>query len=245
MTDKDFQIIDAYLQGDLSEEDRQGVEERAVSSAAFGEALRERRRFAAHLAAKSHEEALRPTLSVLGEQFFPDQQGAVVRPLRPWWRRPAVYGSAAAILLVFALALSFLFPSGNTYAEFAQHDPLSITERGTALADAAAAETAFNAGDYLRAIPLLERYLADQAEDERARLALGIAYLESNEDEKAVNIFTEIAASEGALAAYGNWYLALAAVKRGDSAAALIFLDKIPSTDTYLTEKANRLRASL
>jgi predicted Zn-dependent protease len=245
MTDKDFQIIDAYLQGDLNAEERRAVEERAEASPEFADAFRERKQLAGHLAAEGKAAELRPTLEALGEQFFPEQYKATVKPLRPWWQRPSVYGSAAAVLLIFALALTFLFPNQDIYADFAQHDSLTLTERGSSATEAAAAETAFNAGDYSKAIPLLERYLSGQADDDRARLALGIALLESNQDEKAVNIFTDIAGRGGALAAYGNWYLALAAVKRSDSAAALIFLDKIPSTDAYLTEKANRLRASL
>ena len=44
---------------------------------------------------------------------------------------------------------------------------------------------------------------------------------------------------------YGNWYLALAAVKRGDNDSAIRYLDLIPATDPYLTTKAQELRATL
>lgn len=245
MTDKDFQQIDAYLQGELSEEERLAVEVRAQSSREFREALRERQRFTTHLRAEAAAEELRPGLEAMGEKYFPQQQKSVVKSLRPWWARASVYGSAAAVLLLVALALTFLFPRQDLYSSFAQHDPLSLTERGGTAADAAAAETAFNAGEFGRSIPLLERYLEGQSDDERAKLALGIALLESNQDEKAIALFNEIAERESSLAPYGNWYLALAAVKRGDTAEARIFLDKIPSSDTYLMEKVARLKASL
>jgi len=143
------------------------------------------------------------------------------------------------------LAVPFLFPSASTYEQFAQHEPLALTERSSGPDRAAAAEQAYNEGNFTAAIPLLKEYLDAQADDEQARLALGISLLETDRDEEAIAIFRRIAEGQSALAPYGNWYLALAAVKRGDNAAVRRFLDLIPAEDAYLTKKADELRAAL
>jgi len=82
-------------------------------------------------------------------------------------------------------------------------------------------------------------------DDQRAKLALGISLLEENQDTQAIKIFTEIANGGSSLAPYGNWYLALAAVKRGETQAALNYLDLIPTDDAYLAEKVAKLKATL
>ncbi|MEO0734133.1 MAG: hypothetical protein AAFZ52_14955, partial [Bacteroidota bacterium] len=121
---------------------------------------------------------------------------------------------------------------------------LTLTERGAADQLAARAEAAYNTADYPLAEGLLRQYL-QEAENERAKLALGVSLLETNRDSAAIEVFTEIAESGSTLAPYGNWYLALAAVKRGDNATALEYLDLIPTTDAYLRERVTQLRATL
>ena len=163
-----------------------------------------------------------------------------MRPLARW------YGLVAAAVIALAVLLGgpWLFPGEGSYEQFAQHDPLSLTERGAAPELATKAAAAFNGEQYLEAIPLLREYLTGQPDDERAQLALGIALLETDKDEEAIVIFTRIAEGSSSLAPYGNWYLALSAVKRGDNGSAVKYLDLIPATDAYLTAKANELRAT-
>lgn len=244
MEEKDYILIERYLQGATSPEETSAVEQRSASDTDFAAAIEGRRQLNNHLRAVANEDKLVPTLERLGEQYFPERE-AVVRPMgnnRRW-----LYGLLAAA--VIALAVLFAGPwfatSGGGYEQFAQHQPLSITERGDGQEAAAAAEAAYNDGRYSTAVPLLEAYLKQQNDDERARLALGVSLLETNRDEEAVEIFERIAEGKTSLAPYANWYLALAAVKRGDEAEARRYLGLIPSTDTFLTAKADELRATL
>ncbi len=245
MSEKDYIIIESYLEGTLAPAAAAAVEDRAASDPLFAQALAARRRLYEHLRAVATEEDFIQQLKPLNATFFQDTTGeGVVKPMRSgrrWW-----IGLVAAAVLALALLLGgrLFAPTGSVYEQFAQHQPLSLTERGLDNA-ALAAETAFNAGRYAEAIDRLQGYLEVQEEDQRAQLALGIALLERHRDAEAVAIFTDIAQSKTALAPYGNWYLALAAVKRGDNEEALRLLELIPPEDAYLAARVRKLKATL
>ena len=246
MKEQDYITIEAFLEGTLPAEDASTVEVRAAQDPQFADALANRRQLYEHLRAKASEVSLRTTLGQLGGRHFVRQgQQAVVKPIR-WSNRRWVVGLVAAA--VIALAMIFggrLFtPPGSAYEQFAQHQDLSLTERGTDTG-ASAAEAAFNEGRYGEAIERLRAYLAVQADDERARLALGVSLLEQNQDSLAIVVFEKIAGGGSTLVPYGNWYLALAAVKRGDTESVLSFLSLIPESDTYLANRVRKLKATL
>ncbi len=247
MNEKDYITIEAYLSEELSATERTAFEARLATTPELAAALADRRRLHEHLRAEAAEKELRDSLSKLNDRFFPSQKkDAVVRRLGQTRRRLFTgLAAAAAIALLLIIGGRFLLPgTGSTYEQFAQHQPLSLTERGTAT-NAGAAEAAFNDERYGEAANLLAVYLQQQADDQRAKLALGISLLEENQDTQAIKIFTEIANGGSSLAPYGNWYLALAAVKRGETQAALNYLDLIPTDDAYLAEKVAKLKATL
>ncbi|MBC6992576.1 tetratricopeptide repeat protein [Neolewinella lacunae] len=242
--EENYLRIEAYLQGELDATERAAVEALAERDADFARALAERRALASHLRAEAGADALRFTLADLGAKYFPSEAktARLPRPRRQWLALAAV----AVVVLVLTLGGIAWWPAGAAnYADFARHEPLALVERGAADQLPSRAEAAYNAGEFEQAIPLLESYLEEHPADERARLALGVSLLERNRDQEAVDIFTAIAAGKSSLAAYGNWYLALAAVKRGESAAAEAFLRRIPTSESYLKAQVERLRAAL
>ncbi|MFK8163073.1 MAG: hypothetical protein AB8H12_11475 [Lewinella sp.] len=246
MNEQDYITIEAFLEGTLSEEETRTVEVRVGQDSEFASALANRRRLYEHLRTKAAEPSLRATLDQLGDQHYaPKAQQAVVKRMGQRKRRWLLGLVAAAVIALMMIFGGRLFmPSGNTYEQFAHHQELSLTERGIDTG-VSMAESAFNEGRYGEAIGPLRDYLAVQADDERARLALGISLLEDNQDSLAIVIFEKIAAGKSTLASYGNWYLALAAVKRGNTEAAFSFLSLIPESDSYLTNRARKLKATL
>jgi hypothetical protein len=258
MKDKDYLNIEAYLQGELPAVEAADVETRAAAEPAFFAALEGRRLLNDHLRAEAREPALRETLSQLTAKHFlneatstevPREKGhqAKVKQLNPRsksltrWVTGVVAAAAVALLLIFGGRAVFN-DQASTYEQFAQHQPLSITERGEGDNGITDAEAAFNDGRYEEVIGPLVAYTTLNKDDARARLALGISYLETGDNAEAVRVLTEVAENGGSVAPYGNWYLALAAVHRNDNSAALRYLDRIPAGDSFLEERIVELR---
>jgi len=150
------------------------------------------------------------------EQGKKGGQTAKIRTLN-WKRWLPATGIAAAVALVLLIWNPF---STDPYQQFALHAPLYLTEKGDAAAEAAtAAQQAFNAGDYAEAHSQLILYLQQNPDDNEARLAFGIAALETDRDAEARAIFIELANGTTAFKDDGQFYLALAYFKAGDTRA--------------------------
>lgn len=259
MKEQDYLDMEAYLQGELTAAKAAALEARAATEEAFATELAERRRFNDHLRADAAEPNLLPTLAALGAKYFPASAvvnlpeatptEAVVRPLKP---KPGSrswlvgLGVAAAIALAFVLGGDLLFPPAtDVYEQFAQHQPLSLTERGEGDNGLTDVELAYNEGRYEEAITGLTDYLERAPNDNRARLALGISLLEEYRTDEAVSLLSDLAEQGSSLAPYANWYLALAAIRTGDKAEALRRLSLIPTGDAYLAGRVTDLREVL
>lgn len=271
MKEQDYLDIEAYLQGELSADEAVAVEARAAAEPAFASALAERQLLNGHLRADAAEPALRENLAKLTKQHFPDSSAsgttaaspitgalqatsrnpsgakeATVTPLLPRKNRILLISLAAAIIFMLVFGGRVFFKDqGSTYEQFAQHQPLSLTERGEGDKGITSAEAAFNEGRFGEAIAALTEYVALNEDDARAQLALGVSYLETGKNADAVRVLTEVAENGGSVAPYGNWYLALAAVHRDDNPAALRYLELIPSGDGYLDDRVKELREVL
>lgn len=247
MKDKDYLNIEAYLQGELPPVEAADLEARAAAEPAFSAALAERRLLNNHLRADAAEPELRETLSQLNVKYFEEKDHqAKVKQLQPRktltrWIAGLAAVAAVALLLIFGGRV-FFNDEGSTYEQFAQHQSLSLTERGNGDYGITAAEAAFNDGRYEEAIAPLTAYISLNQDDARARLALGISHLEAGNNAEAVRILTEVAENGGSVAPYGNWYLALAAMHRDDFSAASRYLDLIPAGDSFLEERIVELR---
>ena len=257
MEDNEYDIINDYLEGQLGAEEAAAVVLRAERDPVFAEELAARRELYEHLRAEVAADNLRVALAPLGERYFVPEQvapqrpkTATVRQLRPANNRgryliAAAVAAAIALLVFFAPAWFGGPAGGDTYARFAQHQPLSLTERGDGDQGISAAEAAYNDGRYEEARRLLEPYVEANPADQRAELALGVSLLEAGEDAGAKKIFEKLADGQGAVAPYANWYLALAAVRAEDKVAALRYLDRIPTDDAYLRQRVADLREVL
>jgi hypothetical protein len=254
MKEQDYLDIEAYLQGELPPVKATALEARAAESETFAAELAQRRMFNDHLRADATETELRATLVSLGANYFPPVTAtkpaerpvkAVVRPMkkkrtgRNWF---VGLGIAAAITLAMVLGGDFLLPATDGYEQFAQHQSLSLTERGDGDEGVSAVELAYNEGRYDEAIIGLTDYLKRTPTDNRARLALGISLLEASRNDEAVSLLRDLAAKGSSLAPYANWYLALAAVRGDDKAEALRQLNLIPANDAYLAGRVADLR---
>ena len=237
MKEEDDIRISRYLADDLDETKKTTFEARIAADPELATELELRRQEMTFLRTQATLPDLESRMEELSSQHFkaaedsaspqvpgevPDEQGATVRRLG--WKRwaPAV-GIAAAVAVVLLLWNPFSSPDG--YEQFAQYDPVYLTEKSSdAIAAAAPAEAAFNEGHYTEAYDQLTTYLAQRPEDTEARLALGISALETGRDDEAQTIFTDIASGSSALNDDAQFYLALAYFKAKDPRAKATLL---------------------
>lgn len=248
-------LLSRFLAGELPERELREMEQRLNADPEFAEALRGRRQEDTFLRTEADLPDLRAKMKELAEEHFtvsaqtiteqPENESeneldkgrsggapeAKVRKLS-WWRY-AAGGSVAAIMLL-AIYWFEPFTAGDPYQQYAQYEPLSLTEKSATLAPTAApAEAAFNRANYEEAFQLLTSYLKDQPEDNQARLALGIAALETGREQIAQDIFTTLAGGRTSYQDDGQFYLGYALLRSGDPGARAALEKVSPNNPDY------------
>jgi hypothetical protein len=245
--EEDGILLERYLDGDMDASEREAFERRIEDETDLAAALEERRLLHHFLSIKTERDALKAQLPKLSEEFFKDKPQAVVRPLGGRRLLLRVAAAAALIALLLLLWQPWQVASPERLAErFIAPAPLEIgTERGSDDASFAEAETLYNTKQYAQAIPQLEAYLASETGrlDNNARLALGIAHLQTGQYETADGIFHQLAQSSWNRKEEGYWWLALSALKRADVAAAKGYLSNIKGGP--LQDKASQLMGKM
>ncbi len=226
--------IDRYLSGQMSPEERRAFEAELAADESLAQELEAQREMWRFLQRRHEREARRKQLQAIGEEFF--QQPARVVPMRTRVLRWAAVAAAVAVLLV-----GYWLMRPSLYEQFAQHPPLALVEKsGAATDDLAAAERAFNGGDYAKAAPILERWLQRHPDDDLVRIYLGIARMEMNQLEEARNLFQNLRTNDPALRDFAQWNLALSYLKEGDTEACRQALHNLSDGSAY-AEQARRL----
>jgi hypothetical protein len=238
----DYKLIEDYIAGTLSEDQRAEFEERLNEDAAFAEAFQVQKSMNAFLVKENTKAQLLQQLNGLGEKHFDTPQQAKVVSFS---RRKVFAGLAIAAsiaLLVFALNGLFEKPLYNQYA---MHQTINLVEKGDSDPIAVTAQTEFNNKDYSNAYQSLTTYLLESPEDTKAILAKGICALELDKTAEAIDIFTQIHTGNTALKNNGTWYLALSYLKQNDLEKTAAYLKMIPESDQFLTTKAKALLGKL
>lgn len=247
MREEDDMLISRYLAGELTMEEFQAFEDRLPRDPTLKAALRDRRQEMTFLRSEAQRPDLDAKMAELAAAHFtaadtPAENAsqvkeaekvpeARIRPMRrrTWW---AVTGVAAAIALVLMLWNPFSGIGEDPYRQFASYQPVYLTEKSSEVVPSAqAAETAFNGGDYAAAYKELTNYLRERPEDNEARLARGIAALETERTDEAIATFKALAEGSTSFRTDGQYYLGLAQLKAGDLEAAKASIQAIPIDD--------------
>ena len=236
MKPEDYNLIEQYLDGQLSEEARTVFEARLASEKDLAEALTLRREMNRHLMRRDRRIELKQTLAELADEHFEEvatsHPEAKIVPMRG--RRWLAYAASIAILAIIAFSLYYSLRPG-LYNQYAQHPPLALTQLSSqAETLGPQAEQAFNQKDYEQAFRLLEQYLeAKEQEDPLAHLYLGISALETERYEEAIQTFSILSTQTGQWQDYGQWYLALTYLKMGDKTACRAELSEISEASEW------------
>jgi tetratricopeptide (TPR) repeat protein len=172
----------------------------------------------------SKEDELKITLKEISKKYFAAAPASTA--VRLW---PKIM--AAAAVLVIVVAVLFVFNNNkqqDLYANYAQHQPLLVQERGKegdSLANVAA--TLFNQKRYDEAIASLKEYLSLQPDDQ-FRLALGIAQIENNDFNDADVQLDSLVEKNSVFRNEAHWYKVLLELKRKDRKKALEAIEKLP-----------------
>lgn len=167
---------------------------------------------------KSFQAKLKAVNQNAGPELKISKPPAKVRSLR--W----VYAAAASVLLL--IAGYFLLNQNNTiqpkdlYASVSTHESLSITEMGSTEVTLQDIEKHFKQKNYNEVLNVLPDFLVNLPETDKNYYNLlrtkGIAELETNQYEKALQTFDRLAKSDALIAEQGEWYMVLSYLKKGD-----------------------------
>ncbi len=232
MQQKDSDLLDQYFNRQLDTNAAAEVQGRAATDAEFGAEFDLRRQMETWLAREPGRAAVRQTLGELGAGYFQaDMSATRGAALGATWRR-RLLAVAASLALLAVATWFFLSNPTATYRDYAQHDPLSMVERGPGADDpAAAAETAFNQQNYPAALAALDRVLAQKPNHPTALLYKGIALLELQQPAAARAVLLPLATGSSALRNEGTWYLALSYLQENNKDECRKALQRIPTGD--------------
>lgn len=216
MKDKDFALLDDYFNGRLNPAEAQDLLLRANSDTELAMELALREKMERFLRDRPERLALTDNLQTIGADYFPGQEAAtppVLKARVSWTRRLML---AAAVLVVLIAAWFLFAPEPSLYRQYAQYQPLHLSERGNSNALVVEADATFNAKDFPRALDALDRLLAAEPDNGSARLYKGICLLEMNRPADARKVLEPLATGRSALRAEGIWYTALSYLLEND-----------------------------
>lgn len=236
-----YQLIDQYLQNELSEDERRSFQQRLETEPTLAAALAFRQASVHYLKTQTGRADLKAAMAPLSKQYFgaEKQQETKKKSLQRW-----LWPVAAAACMLLALLLWNPFQP-DPYQRFAQHTPLNLTEKSTAATSSSLAESSFNAGDYAAAYAPLKDFLRQQPNNRQVELALGIAAMETERYPEAAAIFTSLAEGESVYQTAGQWYRALLFVREKQYTKAKEALAQIPPDDSTYGTKAKALLRTL
>lgn len=212
MNEQDQILLDAYFNGLLDESQATAVREKAGTDAEFGAAFRLRLEQNQWLQREPGRQAVAGTLTSVGKDFFRETgQETPMRATRINWKRAMLLAASFALVL-FA---TWYLRSGSepNYEQYAQHAPVSFTQRGDNQALQTAAETNFNSRQYDRALADLDALLAQDPGNLTAILYKGICLIELGRTAEARTAMEPLATGSSALRPDALWYVALSYLK--------------------------------
>jgi tetratricopeptide (TPR) repeat protein len=241
MTDEQFEKIEAYLSGEMEAPDREAFEAALQTNKELSDTLALYRLMHDDLQhatqSAAGKKALQQNLQELNQQhFFKESTRTDTAPVVKMGNRNRVRAIAALLVIAAGIwaAQYFFFTNkpadaSALYAQYAVHEPLSATRGSESDTLRAKAIALFNQKNYAAAAPLMQQYMNQHTDDNEWKLALGAAYLETNQYDPALMMFDAVANSGSALQYRGKWYMALLQLKQGRKTESLNILKTIPA----------------
>lgn len=243
MKEQDINLLDAYFNGLLAENEAEQVRQKAAADPEFAAALQLREGMEQWLRQEPGRQAVAETLTTVGKDFFREKvEAPPLKAVAVNWKRALMLAASFALLLV--ATWYFGSPKLPAYEQYAMHTPISFTQRGDNQTLQNAAEADFSNGQYAKALTSLEALLQQNPGDLTAALYKGICLIELDRPAEARSVLQPLASGTSALRADAQWYIALSYLKEKDTARCKTVLQQIGAGMDHF-EKAQELLKKL
>lgn len=238
-------LIEKYLNKELEPEQMAQVEHRISSDQMFADqvALVKDMPMAIQSDVDNFRETLGKIMAEENQSVNASDSESLEKPQAKQISLWKLFLTAAAILAGITLAINILFPSQKVdlYAANFNAPSENITTRSESVInpDLQNALQAYNQGDYSTAIPLFDKYLADNPNEKAALFFQGISQMASGKYTEAVSNLIQI--EDGPYQNSATWYLALVYIKINQKEKAKNNLNQLITSEGSYSGKAREL----
>ncbi|SDG61927.1 tetratricopeptide repeat protein [Winogradskyella thalassocola] len=231
MEEQDYIQFEAYLVGDLSDEDLITFNKRLELDPKFNKAFEIYKDMSAHLEHEIGNEQetsdFKANLDVISNKHFntiDDMDNTNRTSEKSKFYKYAIAASVV-VLLGFFLFNQF---GGPKYDEYNNFDPISLTVRSSNDADFSKAEESFNAKNYNEAIKSFNNILENDFTNLEIQLYKSMALVETSQFEEAEILLRKITNGNSAYQNKAKWILALNYLKQDKDSECIKVLKTIP-----------------
>lgn len=227
MKEQDYILFEDYLEGTLSATEKNEFERRLADDEKFRQAFLTYKELSGFLESKFEnkdaEEDFKESLKNISDTYFnkTGNKSSVIR-FKPWQ-----YAIAASIIVIFGLFV-IIDNSVPAYADYADFNNISLTERGENDELLPKAEKAFNEGNYEESLLYFDQILVEDANYKEIQLYKSIALIETNQYNEAEVLLTDLSEGKSVFKYEAMWYLALSKLKQKEYQECKIILERIP-----------------
>ena len=250
LDEKDIELIDRYVKGELSGNVLQDFKQRLANDTAFAEQVNWHETLVGGIKKQSHKE-LKGYLQSLDTQTasptkVAEQEKKVVS--LTFWKYAAA--AAVALLVIAVFWLDLLRPSHEVlFAQYYQPYPNveATIERNDEAANAyQQAFQWYEDGQYAEAAIAFDQLLERDEQAVALNFYAGLTALELNRSDKAIEYFEKaISTSDHKYYQQALWYASLAALKNEDTESAKKYLQQLSGEKGFYGNKATQLLEEL
>ncbi|MCF6361038.1 MAG: hypothetical protein L3J29_09785 [Cyclobacteriaceae bacterium] len=227
MEDQDYILFEDYLAGVLTDDEVVDFSNRLQNDVAFNQAFNTYKDSSGFLEHKIQNQKasaeFKENLKIISEKHFKGlSTSSKIIKLTPWQ-----YGMAASFVLLLGVLILNIF-SKPKYKDFAGHDNISLTVRGTHDEILAKAENAFNDKTFGEAETYFILLLEKDSSNKELQLYTGIVLIELNKFDEADSLLSTLSKEPTAYKNKATWYFALSKLKQKDFDACIKILKTIP-----------------
>ncbi|MGO3237425.1 MAG: tetratricopeptide repeat protein [Psychroflexus halocasei] len=246
MEEQAYILMESYLAGDLSVDEKKDFEERLKTDSDFKEAFENYQNVSHQLEHKfkkhSEREAVKKSIDRVADSYFEKKSSNENNQTKKSSFKPWRIGVAAMILILVGIYAYQEF-STPVYSDYNQYATISFQSRGEENKNLKEAEEAFNSHQFAEAASYFET-LVKENDNIEYKLYWAISLVETDEFEKADQLYLDILKSESVFVNEALWFGALSKLKQENNKATSQLLSQIPEeSDRY--EEAQKLYKKL